>query len=167
MDAQANRSGPGAVEGALPAITVAAVVPDGERFLFVEEHARGGLVINQPAGHLEPGESLLEAVVRETREETGWTIAVDGLIAIYHWPQPPDRKPVLRFTFLARALNHDPALPLDSGIERACWLRREDLDRPECRPRSPLVRRSVDDFLAGRRAPLDLIASILDDVSAT
>ncbi len=144
----------------LPRITVAAVVPDDGRFLFVEERVRGALVVNQPAGHLDPGESLVDAALRETLEETGWRIEVTGLIAIYHWPDPPDRKPVLRFTFAARPLAHDPALPLDAGIVRPLWLTPAELVDGRHRLRSPLVERSVRDFLAGARAPLALLASI-------
>jgi 8-oxo-dGTP pyrophosphatase MutT (NUDIX family) len=146
--------------GRLPRLTVATVVPDGGRFLFVEERIRGRLVVNQPAGHLEPDETLAEAAVRETREETGWQVEITDLLAVYHWPSPPDRRPVLRFTFLARPLSHDPAQPLDSGIERALWLPRDELESGNYRHRSPLVARSVDDYLAGQRAPLSLLASI-------
>lgn len=146
--------------GRLPRLTVATVVPDGERFLFVEERIRGALVVNQPAGHLEPDETLTDAAVRETWEETGWRVEVTGLLAVYHWPTPPDRRPVLRFTFVARPLSHDPAQPLDAGIERALWLQRDELEHGGFRPRSPLVMRSVDDYLGGQRAPLSLLTSI-------
>ena len=159
MESQQHTAGSPRSSG-LPRITVATVVPDVERFLFVEERIRDHLVVNQPAGHLEPGESLVEAAIRETREETGWRIHIESLIAIYHWPEPPDRKPVLRFTFLGQALEHEPSLPLDSGIERALWLNMTELDQNRHRMRSPLVRRSVDDYLAGQRAPLSLLASI-------
>jgi 8-oxo-dGTP pyrophosphatase MutT (NUDIX family) len=144
----------------LPRITVAAVVPDGDRFLFVEERVRGALVVNQPAGHLDPAESLAEAAVRETLEETGWRIEVTGLVAVYHWPDPPDRKPVLRFTFAARALGHEPQRTLDAGIVRALWLTPGELLDGGHRLRSPLVERSVRDFQAGASAPLSLLASI-------
>lgn len=145
---------------ALPRITVAAVVPDGDRFLYVEESVAGALVINQPAGHLEPGETLVEAAVRETLEETGWQVEVTGLVAVYHWPDPPDRKPVLRFTFAARPLSHDPGRPLDTGIVRAVWLRQDELLGGGHRLRSPLVARSLHDFLNGQPAPLSLLPSI-------
>lgn len=147
-------------EAALPRITVASVVPDGDRFLFVEEHVRGHLVINQPAGHLEPGEQLTQAAVRETLEETGWHIELTGLLAVYHWHDPPDRKPVLRFTFTGRPLGHDAARPLDRGIVRALWLTADELDHLDSSLRSPLVRRSLDDFQRRAAAPLALIDSI-------
>ena len=117
-------------------------------------------MVNQPAGHLEPGESLVEAAVRETLEETGWHVRVTGLVAVYHWPNPPDRKPVMRFTFFGEPLSHDAGRPLDAGIERALWLRPDELATDEWRKRSPLVERSVRDFLAGQQAPLSLLASI-------
>jgi 8-oxo-dGTP pyrophosphatase MutT (NUDIX family) len=144
----------------LPRITVASVIPDGDRYLFVEERVGGALVVNQPAGHLEAGESLIQAAVRETLEETGWHIEVTGLIAVYHWPDPPDRKPVMRFTFAGRPLSHDAGRRLDTGIERALWLRPDELATEIWRKRSPLVERSLRDFLAGQQAPLSMLASI-------
>lgn len=149
-----------AATGRLPRITVATVVPDGERFLFVEERVRGALVVNQPAGHLDPDESLTEAAVRETLEETGWLVEITGLIAVYHWPGPPDRRPVLRFTFTGRPVHHDPERDLDTGIERALWLTPRELDDGRYRLRSPLVRRSISDYLSGQQAPLSLLTSI-------
>jgi 8-oxo-dGTP pyrophosphatase MutT (NUDIX family) len=145
---------------ALPRITVATVVPDGDRFLYVEELVAGERVVNQPAGHLEPGETLVEAAIRETLEETGWHVDITGLIAVYHWPDPPDRKPVLRFTFAGQARAHDPGRPLDNGILRALWLRRDELLACTHRLRSPLVERSLDDYLNGQHAPLSLLSSI-------
>lgn len=145
---------------ALPRITVATVVPDGARFLYVEESIAGALVVNQPAGHLEPGETLVEAAVREALEETGWHISVTGLVAVYHWPDPPDRKPVLRFTFAAEAVRHEPDRPLDSGIVRALWLSQDELLHGGHHLRSPLVERSLLDYLNGQRAPLSLLPSI-------
>jgi 8-oxo-dGTP pyrophosphatase MutT (NUDIX family) len=151
---------PAAATGRLPRITVATVIPDRGRFLLVEERVRGVLVVNQPAGHLDPDESLIQAAVRETLEETGWHVDITHLVAVYHWPDPPDRRPVLRFTFAARTLAHDPQRPLDSGIERALWLSPEELAQGGYRPRSPLVERSIRDYLAGASAPLSLLASV-------
>ncbi len=151
---------PAVTSGRLPRLTVATIVPDGNRFLFVEERVGGRLVVNQPAGHLEPDESLADAAVRETLEETGWHVRVTGLVAVYHWPDPPDRRPVLRFTFIGQPLSHDAGRPLDAGIERALWLRADELATDEWHKRSPLVERSVRDFLSGQQAPLSLLTSI-------
>ena len=146
--------------GRLPRITVATVVPDGERFLFVEERVRGNLVVNQPAGPLEADETLTDAAIRETLEETGWQVEITGLIAVYHWPNPPDRKPVLRFTFAGRTVSHDPSRELDTGIARALWLTADELTGGSHRLRSPLVARSINDYLAGPNVPLSLLANI-------
>lgn len=152
---------PSAAPAALPRITVATIVPDGGRFLFVEETVGGGLVINQPAGHLEPGESLVDAAIRETLEETGWHVCPTDLVGVYHWLSPPDGRPVLRFTFAARPERHEPARPLDTGIVRALWLAADDLRDGRFRVRSPLVERCLQDFLNGQLAPLSLLPSIV------
>lgn len=144
-----------------PDVTVACIVPRGARFLMVEETVRGELVINQPAGHLEPGESLAQAALRETLEETGWTVRLTGLVGIYQWANPTGDSHFLRFTFAAEAVQHDPARPLDQGIVRASWMTREELAATASRLRSPMVLRGIDDYLAGRRQPLDSLVSLL------
>src|SRR4051812_5303468 len=90
-----------------PDVTVATIVPRDGRFLMVEERIRGELVVNQPAGHLEPNESFVEGARRETLEETGWTVEVTELIGIYQWTRPGDGWQVLRVTFAAHPLSHD------------------------------------------------------------
>lgn len=140
-----------------PAITVATLVADRGRLLCVEEMAAGTLVINQPAGHLDPGESLVDAAVRETLEETAWTVRPTHLVGVYQWVAE-DGQPFLRFAFAATPVSHDPQRPLDRGIERALWLTPTGLRQAHARHRSPLVARTVEDFLAGRRYPLDLVA---------
>ncbi|TKS54004.1 NUDIX hydrolase [Luteimonas yindakuii] len=139
-----------------PAVTVATLVVDDGRLLCVEETAAGALVINQPAGHLDPGESLADGAVRETLEETGWTVRLTHLVGVYQWTAE-DGQPFLRFAFAAVPVSHDPARPLDRGIERALWLTPAQLRQAQARHRSPLVARTVEDFLAGRRYPLDLV----------
>lgn len=139
-----------------PAVTVASVVVRDGRLLLVEERIDGRLVLNQPAGHLEPGESLVEAAVRETREETGWEVRPTALVGVYQW-DAPDGQQFLRFAFAAEALAHDPARPLDTGIERALWLTPGELREAADRHRSPLVWRVASDFLAGRRQPLQTL----------
>lgn len=148
-----------------PDVTVATVVVDGGRMLFVEEQVCGELVINQPAGHLEPDESLVKAALRETQEETGWTVELTAFIGAYQWkaPERPDGsggRHYLRFAFAAVPLAHDPAQALDQGIERALWLTAEELQRARARHRSPLVARVVADFLGGRRFPLSLLQQV-------
>ena len=131
-----------------PAITVAALVERQGRFLLVEELINGERVFNQPAGHVEPGETLLEAVVRETREETAWRLTPTAFLGAYHWRHPGTGKTSLRFAFIGSVSDHDPRQPLDDGILRTHWLERGDLQALGPRLRSPLVLRCVDDYLA-------------------
>lgn len=143
-----------------PDVTVAVVVPRDGRLLLVEERVRGALVLNQPAGHVEPGETLAEAAVRETREETGWDVALTHLIGAYRW-DAPDGTAFLRFAFAAEALLHHPSQSLDTGIERALWLSPEELRAANGRARSPLVLAVVDDWLAGARLPLSTLRDLV------
>lgn len=140
-----------------PRVTVAAVIERQGRFLMVEETSRGRLVINQPAGHLEENETLVEAVCRETLEETAWHIKPLAVIGLYLWRHPVKQVTVLRIAFAAQTLRHDPDRVLDTGIERALWLGRQDLLRQLSRLRSPLVMQTLDDYLAGKRHPLSLV----------
>ncbi len=139
-----------------PDVTVATVVVRDGRLLCVEERANGQLVINQPAGHLEPDESLIEAAVRETREETGWNVRVTHLVGAYQWKAPETARHYLRFAFAAEALDEIPGHQLDEGIVRALWLAPDQLQALAPRHRSPLVWRTVTDFLGGSRYPLSL-----------
>jgi 8-oxo-dGTP pyrophosphatase MutT (NUDIX family) len=145
-----------------PRVTVAAIVERDGRFLFVEERDfRGDLVINQPAGHVEAGESLLEAVVREAFEETGWHIRPEALVGLYQWSRPDGATSYLRVAIAGRPESHDPAAVLDEGIERAIWLSPDELAERRELHRSPLVMRCVEDYLAGERHPLSLLKSLL------
>lgn len=143
-----------------PVVTVATVVEREGRFLFVEERIRGVLVLNQPAGHLDPGEDLVDAAARETLEETGWQVEPTALVAIHQWRSPAEGTEFVRFCFAARPVGHDPARPLDAGIERAVWLSREEATRQPAAPRSPLVLRAIDDYLGGARWPLALLGRL-------
>ena len=148
-----------------PDVTVATVVVDDGRLLCVEEHAGGRLVLNQPAGHLEPDEDLVQAAVRETLEESGWTVEPTAFIGAYQWRAPANAdgtpgRHYLRFAFAARAMAHDPARALDEGIVRALWLSPDELLAQSARHRSPLVWQVVADYLAGSRQPLSLLRSV-------
>lgn len=143
-----------------PDVTVATVVVDGGRLLCVEERAGGRLVINQPAGHLEPDESLMEAALRETREETGWDVRLTAFIGAYQWKAPETGRHYLRFAFAAEPVRHLPDRPLDDGIVQAVWLTPAELQARSDRHRSPLVWQVVQDFLSGRRSPLSTLQQI-------
>ncbi|MGD2138703.1 MAG: NUDIX hydrolase [Gammaproteobacteria bacterium] len=143
-----------------PHVTVAAVVETAGRFLLVQERVAGKPVYNQPAGHLEDGESLVKAVVRETLEETAWHFHPEAVTGIYRWRQPDRQKTFLRVTFTGRALYHDPQIRLDPCIERTLWLSSAQVRARTEQLRSPLVLRSIDDYLAGHAWPLSLLADI-------
>jgi 8-oxo-dGTP pyrophosphatase MutT (NUDIX family) len=138
-------------------VTVAAVVERDGRFLLVEEETDEGLRLNQPAGHLEPGESLLAGVARETLEETAWRFAPGWLLGVYRWEHPGTEVTYVRFAFGGSLVDHNPARRLDQGIVRAVWLTPDELRLQSARHRSPLVQRCVEDYQAGRRYPLDLL----------
>lgn len=140
-----------------PNVVVAAIIERDGRFLLVEEDADGAHVINQPAGHLDEGETLLDAVVRETLEETAWHFKPEALIGIYRWPHPTRGLTYLRFAFTGRLTNHDPNRALDHGIIRTLWLTADEVRRERARHRSPQVERCIDDYRAGHRYPLSLL----------
>lgn len=142
-----------------PHVTVATVVPRAGRFLLVEETVRGAIVLNQPAGHLEPDETLHAAAVRETLEETGWHVELTCLLGVQQWRSRFGRD-FVRFTFAAEPLRHDAERPLDDGILRALWLPRGEIAAESERLRSPMVLASIDDWLAGKRLPLDAIKCV-------
>ena len=143
-----------------PEITVAAVTETDGRFLVVEERINRRLVFNQPAGHVEQGETLLAAVVREVREETAWGFQPEALIGVYLWRNPNSGRSTMRFTFTGSVADHDARQPLDRGIVTTHWLSRTDLMEREQRLRSPLVLRCIEDYLAGTRLPLDPVANL-------
>jgi 8-oxo-dGTP pyrophosphatase MutT (NUDIX family) len=144
-----------------PDVTVAAVVERDGKFLFVEERAGGRVVLNQPAGHLENGETFFTAVARETLEETGWTFVPDAIVGLYVWQPEHLARTFLRVAFTGRLQGHDPSRPLDQGILRTRWLDRDQLLAAQPKHRSPLVLRCVDDYLAGTRYPLELVTHLM------
>lgn len=139
-----------------PHVTAATVVVADGRLLLVEERIDGREVLNQPAGHLEPGESLAAAALRETLEETGWTVRLTAFIGVYQWTAA-DGTTFLRFAYAAEPVSHDPARPLDQGILRTHWLSPAELQAEHARLRSPLVWEVVADYLGGQRHPLSLV----------
>ncbi|MEZ5585276.1 MAG: NUDIX hydrolase [Candidatus Competibacteraceae bacterium] len=141
-------------------VTVATVVENSGRFLMVEESIEGRSLYNQPAGHLENNETLLAAAVRETREETAWDIELKALVGIYQWRHPDNGDTFVRFSFAAVRRQHHPEQLLDSGIQRALWLTRDEIADLQNQWRSPMVMRCVDDYLAGSRYPLNLLTSL-------
>lgn len=143
-----------------PAATVATVVERDDAFLLVEEETRAGIRLNQPAGHLEAGETLVDAAVRETLEETGYRVVPTALVGIYRWQAPDTGVTFLRFAFAGELVGHEPHRVLDDGIIRAVWLGYDELITRRALHRSPLVLRCIDDFLAGKRRPLDLITEL-------
>ncbi|ABI56799.1 NUDIX hydrolase [Alkalilimnicola ehrlichii MLHE-1] len=147
-----------------PHVTVAAVVEWEGRFLMVEERPEGDAVVyNQPAGHLDPGESLTHAVIRETREETAWGFQPEALVGVYLWqPDPADtERSFLRIAFTGSLTEHDPNQALDQEIIRTCWKRPEELEAHAVGLRSPLVMRCIRDYQAGHRYPLALLGHLL------
>jgi 8-oxo-dGTP pyrophosphatase MutT (NUDIX family) len=145
-----------------PDVTVACVIVRDGRLLMVEEQVRGRLVLNQPAGHLEPDESLVDAARRETLEETAWHVEPTAFIGAYQWKAPDaaaggSGRHYLRMAFAADALRLEPGRGLDEGIVRALWMTPDELSAEAPRHRSPLVWRVVEDYLAGRRHPLDAL----------
>ena len=143
----------------LPAATVAAVIERAGRFLMVIEQSPDGLRINQPAGHLEPGESLIDACARETLEETAHPFTPSALLGIYLWrtAPPPTGHGYLRFAFTGSVGAAIAGRGLDEGIVDAVWLSADELAKRRTEHRSPLVMQCVEDYLRGRRYPLDLL----------
>ncbi len=140
-----------------PNVTVAALIEDAGRFLLVEEETEDGLRFNQPAGHLDEGESLVAACAREALEETAWRFTPTALVGIYQWPRPQGDITYLRFAFCGDLGAHEAGRALDTGILRAVWKTPDEIRASADRHRSPLVSQCVSDYLAGRRYPLELI----------
>lgn len=143
-----------------PHVTVATVVEDQGRFLLVEEMANNRAVFNQPAGHLEADESLIQAALRETLEETGWEVELTAVIGIYLYTAPSNGVTYQRVCFSARPVRQIPGIPLDEGIIAPHWLSRDEINARADRLRSELVLRCIDDFIKGPLFPLELIRDI-------
>ena len=140
-----------------PHVTVAAVIERDGKFLLVEEETDSGIRYNQPAGHLECREALVDAVIREVLEETACTFVPQYLVGVYNWRNEAKDLTYLRFTFGGEVVAHDAQRSLDAGIIAAHWLSLDEIRALQPRHRSPLVMRGIDDWLAGKRYPLDLL----------
>ena len=143
-----------------PRVTVAAVVEENGRFLVVEEIDAGRHVFNQPAGHLEAGESLVDAAIREVQEETGRPFRPEALVGLYRWVHPDKGLTFLRAAFCGSVGERVPGAELDPDIIDTHWMSREQLASQTESLRSPLVLRNIDDYRAGRRYPLSLLTEI-------
>lgn len=143
-------------------VVVASIVEREGKFLLVEERINdgGAAVLNQPAGHWEANETLIEAAKRETLEETGWEVEPTALLGIYEFKPPELDYTFLRIAFIAKAMRHHAGRKLDHGIIGPVWLTREELLRESARHRSPSVNRCVEDYLKGQQYPLSLIAHL-------
>jgi 8-oxo-dGTP pyrophosphatase MutT (NUDIX family) len=148
------------MSGWTPHVVVACVVEREGRFLLVEERIEGALCMNQPAGHWEQGETLVEGAIRETLEESGWEVEPTHVLGLYHYDPADLEYGFLRIAFVARALRERPGHKLDEGIERAVWLTRDEVAATAALHRSPMVLRCVDDYLAGQRFPLSMLAHL-------
>lgn len=142
-----------------PHATVAAIVEQNGKFLMVEENVHDEIVYNQPAGHLEPDENLIEAVIRETQEETARMFKPEALVGIYLWQQPDTDRTFLRFAFCGQCSDYRNKQELDDGILRALWMSRDELLHSK-KLRSPMVIKNIDDYLAGKRYSLDLLTTV-------
>lgn len=144
-----------------PNVTVAAIACRDGKYLLVEENADEQIVFNQPAGHLEEGESLLDAVKREVLEETRWHFEPESLVGVYLYPNPALKITYLRFCFAGTCTKEDVARELDTGIIRAVWMSREELEMHREKMRSPMVMQCIQDYLSGNRHSLDILNDYL------
>ena len=143
-----------------PNTTVAAIIEQNGKFLLVEEETDRGNRFNQPAGHLEDGETLIEAVIRETLEESAYDFTPKALLGIYHWKHPHNATTYLRFAFIGKAGVHYPMQELDDGIVRAVWMSVDEIREKQHLTRSPQVLHCIEDYLAGKRFPLQVVTHL-------
>ncbi|MGO8755975.1 MAG: NUDIX hydrolase [Gallionellaceae bacterium] len=140
-----------------PNVTVAAVIEQEGKFLLVEEHTERGLLFNQPAGHWEPGETLPAGAAREVLEESAYEFEPEHLLGVYRWHSSTSDTTYLRFAFTGRILAYHTGRKLDQGIVRAVWMTPDEIRATQARHRSPLILRCTEDYLAGKRYPMELI----------
>jgi len=142
-------------------LTVSAVIEKGGRYLLVEELAMGRVVLNQPGGHIEAGESPEQAVIREVHEETGCVVACRELIGLYLWIHPQTRQQFVKIVYVGRYLDEDRGRKLDDGVIAKRWLNRADIEHRRRELRSPVVLRCIHDFESGRRQADGLLSGML------
>jgi 8-oxo-dGTP pyrophosphatase MutT (NUDIX family) len=143
-----------------PNTTVAAIIEQSGKFLLVEEITDRGNRFNQPAGHLEDNETLMQAVIRETLEESAYNFTPTALLGVYHWKHPHNDTTYLRFAFIGKVGVHYPMQELDNGIVRAVWMTIEEIREKAALMRSPQVLTCIEDYLSGKSYPLEVITNL-------
>ena len=142
----------------IPHVTVATIIEKENKFLMVEEDLHGKKLLNQPAGHLDKGETLIQAAIRETQEESGWQVEITHMIELAQWTSPNSDTHFLRACFAGKAIKHFPEQKLDDGILRALWMTRQEVEQNYHRLRSPLVLNHIDHYIAGKKFDLDFFS---------
>lgn len=142
----------------IPHVTVATIVENDDKFLMVEEDLHGKKLLNQPAGHLDEGETLIEAAIRETLEESAWQVSISHLVEFAQWTSPNSNTHFLRACFAGTAIKHFPNQKLDDGIIRSLWMSRDEVKQNIHRLRSPLVLDHIDRYLDGKKFDLDFFS---------
>ena len=142
-------------------LTVATIVYKDNQFLMVRETEHGRSVINQPAGHVEPGEDIVHAAIRETLEETGWHIELSHFVGFYHYKSVANGVTYYRLVFVANPVSLDTQYPIDADIDEVLWMSADDIRNNQNELRSELVVQCIDDFLQGKVYPLDIIRNRL------
>ncbi len=143
-----------------PHTTVAAIVEEKGKFLLVEETTERGNRFNQPAGHLEDNESLLDAVIRETLEETAYAFKPEALLGVYHWRHEHNSTTYLRFSYIGSVSNHQPERSLDKGIIRTVWMTIDEIRQHAHLMRSPQVISCIEDYLNGQQFSLSVVSHL-------
>ncbi len=140
-----------------PHVTVAAIIEENGKFLFVEENTSTGIKLNQPAGHLEPDETIIDAVIRETQEETARTVEAQHLTGIYRIYSKDNDCTYLRFCFYCKVISFDAEQALDPDIIRTLWMTQDEITQHQQQHRSPLVLQCLSNYLAGQHYPLSIL----------